>query len=97
MLMIIAQVSFYLTNTYLYSFVLVVKPWSLIDLTYFTSTQTVALTVFGILAGVLMRFQHRYKVGVSLLTCISHLILLCSGSLSPAFASVYCTFFSSAL
>ena len=38
-------VSFYLTNTYLYSFILVVKPWSLIDVTYFTSTQTVALTV----------------------------------------------------
>ncbi|PSS03712.1 hypothetical protein PHLCEN_2v3966 [Hermanssonia centrifuga] len=54
-------VSFYLTNTYLYSFVLVVKPWSLINVTYFTSTQTVALTVFGIMAGVIMRFTHRYK------------------------------------
>lgn len=48
-------------NTYLYSFILVVKPWSLINVTYFTSTQTVALTVFGILGGVIMRFQHRYK------------------------------------
>ncbi|EKM58957.1 uncharacterized protein PHACADRAFT_25102 [Phanerochaete carnosa HHB-10118-sp] len=54
-------VSFYLTNTYLYSFILVVKPWPLINVTYFTSTQTVALTVFGILAGILMRFMHRYK------------------------------------
>lgn len=54
-------VSFYLTNTYLYSFILVVKPWSLINVTYFTSTQTVALTVFGILAGLLMRVMHRYK------------------------------------
>ncbi|KAI0337328.1 drug:h+ antiporter [Trametopsis cervina] len=54
-------ISFYLTNTYLYSFVLVVKPWSLINLTYFTSTQTIALTVFGIMAGVIMRFHQRYK------------------------------------
>ena len=55
-------VSFYLTNTYLYSFILVVKPWSLINVTYFTSTQTVALTVFGITAGVIMRFTRHYKI-----------------------------------
>ncbi|KAH7884054.1 major facilitator superfamily domain-containing protein [Phlebopus sp. FC_14] len=53
--------SFYLTFTYLYSFVLVVKPWSLVDATYFIQTQTVALTFFGILAGLGMRFLHRYK------------------------------------
>ncbi|KIK94500.1 hypothetical protein PAXRUDRAFT_33484 [Paxillus rubicundulus Ve08.2h10] len=53
--------SFYLTYTYLYSFVLVVKPWSLIDATYFMQTQTVALTFFGILAGVSMHLMHRYK------------------------------------
>ncbi|EMD31052.1 hypothetical protein CERSUDRAFT_163556 [Gelatoporia subvermispora B] len=54
-------VSFYLTYTYLFSFVLVVKPWSLVDANYFSSTQTVALTVFGILAGGLMRYLRRYK------------------------------------
>ncbi|KAF9229770.1 MFS general substrate transporter [Gyrodon lividus] len=53
--------SFYLTFTYLYSFVLVVKPWSLIDATYFMQIQTVALTFFGILAGVSMHLMHRYK------------------------------------
>ncbi|TFY78973.1 hypothetical protein EWM64_g5038 [Hericium alpestre] len=53
--------SFYLTYTYLYSFVLVVKPWSLIDVTYFTSTQTVALTIFGIAAGAAMFFYRYYK------------------------------------
>ncbi|KIJ58509.1 hypothetical protein HYDPIDRAFT_178059 [Hydnomerulius pinastri MD-312] len=53
--------SFYLTFTYLYSFVLVVKPWSLIDATYFMQTQTVALTFFGIIAGVSMHLMHRYK------------------------------------
>ncbi|KAI9572565.1 MFS general substrate transporter [Boletus coccyginus] len=47
--------SFYLTFTYLYSFV------SLIDATYFMQTQTVALTLFGILAGVSMHLMHRYK------------------------------------
>lgn len=74
------QVSFYLTSTYLYSFVLVVKPWyvfalfhrlhanlpprrfrSLVDANYFSSCVSVALTVFGICAGVYMRFAHRYK------------------------------------
>ncbi|KAI0076314.1 drug:h+ antiporter [Panus rudis PR-1116 ss-1] len=54
-------VSFYLSNTYLYSFVFVVKPWSLTDMNYFSQTQTVALTVFGITAGFIMRFVHRYK------------------------------------
>ncbi|CAE6508217.1 unnamed protein product [Rhizoctonia solani] len=54
-------VSFYLTFSYLYSFVFVVKGWELRYLNYFTSTQTVALTVFGIIAGVIMRATHRYK------------------------------------
>lgn len=53
--------SFYLTYTYLYSFVIVVKPWSLVNATYFIQTQSVALTFFGILAGLSMRFLHRYK------------------------------------
>ncbi|KAG8793831.1 hypothetical protein FRC12_001461 [Ceratobasidium sp. 428] len=54
-------VSFYLTFSYLYSFVFVVKGWELRYLNYFSSTQTVALTVFGILAGIIMRATHRYK------------------------------------
>ncbi|PPQ72102.1 hypothetical protein CVT26_006880 [Gymnopilus dilepis] len=53
--------SFYISFTYLYSFVIVVKPWSLLDQTYFSQTQTVALTVFGIAAGIAMRFLHRSK------------------------------------
>ncbi|KAM5539164.1 hypothetical protein V8D89_007037, partial [Ganoderma adspersum] len=53
--------SFYLSQTYLYSFVLITKPWSLLDATYFNQTQSVALTVFGIVAGISMRFLHRYK------------------------------------
>ncbi|GLB36915.1 putative major facilitator superfamily protein [Lyophyllum shimeji] len=31
-------VAFYITFTYLYSFILIVKPWSLLNTTYFTST-----------------------------------------------------------
>lgn len=34
---------------------------------YFMNTQTVALTVFGISAGLAMRFLHRYKVSALLL------------------------------
>ncbi|KZS87432.1 MFS general substrate transporter [Sistotremastrum niveocremeum HHB9708] len=53
--------SFYLSYTYLYSFIIVTKDWSLVDDIYFSNVQTVALTVFGILGGLLMRTTHRYK------------------------------------
>ncbi|PAV16768.1 MFS polyamine transporter [Pyrrhoderma noxium] len=53
--------SYYLTYVYLYSFVLVVKPWSTLDATYFMQTQTIALTVFGITAGGLMYYVRYYK------------------------------------
>lgn len=39
---------------------------SLVNATYFINTQTVALTIFGILTGLLMRFIHRYKVSAIL-------------------------------
>ncbi|KAI6102704.1 major facilitator superfamily domain-containing protein [Pisolithus croceorrhizus] len=53
--------SFYLTFTYLYSFVLVVKPWSLVNATYFMQIQTVGLTFSGIMAGISLRYFRRYK------------------------------------
>ncbi|KAI5993196.1 hypothetical protein EDC04DRAFT_1276352 [Pisolithus marmoratus] len=52
--------SFYLTYTYLYSFVLVVKP-SLVNATYFMQVQSGALTFSGIVAGICLRYLHRYK------------------------------------
>ncbi|KAJ2962514.1 hypothetical protein NQZ79_g2376 [Umbelopsis isabellina] len=55
-------VSFYLQYTYQYSFVYVVKTeWSFRDLTYFSSTQTIALCVFGLLAGVILIWFRRPK------------------------------------
>ncbi|KAG6908911.1 hypothetical protein DXG01_002792 [Tephrocybe rancida] len=54
-------ISFYISYTYLYSYIVVVKPWTVINTTYFTQTQTVALTVFGIAAGIGMRYLRRYK------------------------------------
>ncbi|XP_006455502.1 hypothetical protein AGABI2DRAFT_187797 [Agaricus bisporus var. bisporus H97] len=59
-------ISFYLTYTYLFSFILVVKPWTLLNATYFSQTQSVALTFFGILCGLMMRFVHRYKYILSI-------------------------------
>ena len=50
-----------LTTTYLYSYVLITKDWSLVNVTYFNQAQSVALTIFGIVAGLSMRFMHRYK------------------------------------
>ena len=35
---------------------------SLLNATYFSQAQTVALTVFGIAGGVVMRYHHRSKV-----------------------------------
>lgn len=61
---------FYLTYLYLYSFVLVVKRWSLIDATYFIQTQSVGLTFFGICTGVAMRYFHRYKLMLIIGLCI---------------------------
>ncbi|KAI9069135.1 MFS general substrate transporter, partial [Trametes sanguinea] len=53
--------SYSLTYTYLSSFVLVTKPWSMTSVFYFGQVQTLGLTVFGIVAGILMRWLHRYK------------------------------------
>ncbi|KAL1747554.1 major facilitator superfamily domain-containing protein [Schizophyllum fasciatum] len=63
-------ISFYLNYTYLYSFILVTKDWPLVNTTYFTSCQSVALTVFGITAGLLMRFFKSYKIILVVGLCI---------------------------
>ncbi|KAK8865789.1 hypothetical protein IAR55_000936 [Kwoniella newhampshirensis] len=54
-------VSFYLQYTYLYSYVYVTETWSYRDLTYFSATQSLALTIFGILAGIIMYATRRFK------------------------------------
>ncbi|CED82571.1 Predicted transporter (major facilitator superfamily) [Phaffia rhodozyma] len=55
-------VSFYLSYTYLYSFVYVSQPtWSPVNLNYFAYTQSIALCVFGFLAGILMVFTRNLK------------------------------------
>ncbi|KAJ3714836.1 major facilitator superfamily domain-containing protein [Lentinula raphanica] len=53
--------SYCLASVYLYSFIIVVKPWSLLHATYFSQVQSMALTIFAILAGVIMKYTHRYK------------------------------------
>ncbi|KAF7977944.1 hypothetical protein HWV62_2023 [Athelia sp. TMB] len=63
-------VSFYLTYTYLYSFIIVVQDWSLVDSTYFIYTQSVALTFFGIVAGFILRYTQRYKWTLVVGLCI---------------------------
>jgi hypothetical protein len=52
-------------STYYSSWVYVVKDWSLENWTYFTNTLTVGLCVFGLLAGLILRATHRYKVCIS--------------------------------
>ncbi|KAH8079829.1 drug:h+ antiporter [Cristinia sonorae] len=50
-----------LTSTYLLSYVLVVKPWGMVNSQYFVHAQSLAMVVFGLVAGVYMRIAHRYK------------------------------------
>ncbi|KAJ7510037.1 major facilitator superfamily domain-containing protein [Mycena galericulata] len=54
--------AFYLTFTYLYSFIVVVKDWKLINTTYFMQTQMAVMTICGILTGIHMHVFQRYKV-----------------------------------
>lgn len=63
-------VSFYITWTYLYSFVVVTKDWTPVHVNYFAQSQTVALTVFGIMAGFIIRFTRRYKWQLVVGLCI---------------------------
>jgi hypothetical protein len=55
-------VSFYLQYTNLYNFVFVTKDWDVRYMSYFASTQTIALTVFGIMAGAIMSYTRDVKV-----------------------------------
>ncbi|KAG8996659.1 hypothetical protein FRB94_008156 [Tulasnella sp. JGI-2019a] len=55
-------VSFYISYLYLYSFIVVTKPWSLTNLGYLSITQSVALTFFGICCGVIMAYLRIWKV-----------------------------------
>ncbi|PVF93334.1 MFS general substrate transporter [Serendipita vermifera] len=56
-------ISFYLTFLYLYSFIYVTKTprWSQEDQNYFINTQSVGLTIFGILGAAIMYYTRRYK------------------------------------
>ncbi|WVQ85445.1 hypothetical protein IAT38_007610 [Cryptococcus sp. DSM 104549] len=54
-------VSFYLQYTYLYSYVYVTQNWTYRNLTYFSATQSLALTIFGIAAGFIMWSTRRFK------------------------------------
>ncbi|KAG8830512.1 hypothetical protein FRC17_004763 [Serendipita sp. 399] len=57
-------ISFYLTALYLTSFLYVVKTpeWTLEEQNYFTMTQSVGLTIFAIVGGVIMRWTRRFKL-----------------------------------
>jgi len=54
-------VSFYLQYTNLYNFVFVTKDWDARYMSYFGYTQTIALTVFGIMAGAIMSYTREVK------------------------------------
>ncbi|KAF7323193.1 hypothetical protein HMN09_00099800 [Mycena chlorophos] len=53
--------AFYLTFIYLFSFVIVVKDWKIVNATYFTQIQTLAMTCCGFFTGIYMHRFRRYK------------------------------------
>lgn len=55
-------VSFYLQYTNLYNFVYTTQDWEIRYLTYFSLTQTVALTFFAIVGGAIMSYTRDVKV-----------------------------------
>lgn len=52
----------YIGLLYFSSYVFVVKDWSYQNWTYFNNALTLALCVFGVIAGICFRFTHRYKM-----------------------------------
>ncbi|KAG8861478.1 hypothetical protein FRB96_002927 [Tulasnella sp. 330] len=63
-------VSFYISYLYLYSFIVVTKPWSLTNIGYFSLTQSIALTFFGICCGAAMAYIRRWKIILIVGLCI---------------------------
>jgi MFS family permease len=57
----IYMVAGYMRSTYLSSYTWIVTDWSAQDWTYYNNTLTLALCIFGIVAGVIFRATHRYK------------------------------------
>lgn len=49
-------------SLYLSSYVWIVKDWSAQQWTYFNNTLTLALCIFGVVAGIIQRLTHRFKV-----------------------------------
>lgn len=50
------------SDTYYSSWSYVVTNWNLYNWTIFSQTETVGVCIFGLLAGLAMRYTHRYKV-----------------------------------
>lgn len=48
-------------SLYWSSYVYIAKPWSYQDWVYYGNTLTLALCIFGVVAGLLQRWTHRYK------------------------------------
>ncbi|WWC63938.1 uncharacterized protein I303_106544 [Kwoniella dejecticola CBS 10117] len=51
----------YIHSTYYLSWVYVVVDWSAKDYNYFSNITTVGLCLFGVVAGLIQRYTHRYK------------------------------------
>ncbi|THU81737.1 MFS general substrate transporter [Dendrothele bispora CBS 962.96] len=55
------MVAGFMRSLYFSSYTYIVKEWSVSNWTYFNNTMTLALCIFGICAGLIQRWTHRYK------------------------------------
>ncbi|KIY71323.1 MFS general substrate transporter [Cylindrobasidium torrendii FP15055 ss-10] len=55
------MISGQLRGLYYSSYVYIGKPWSVANWTYYNNTLTLALCIFGVVAGLIQRWTHRYK------------------------------------
>ncbi|KAK7045369.1 hypothetical protein VNI00_007618 [Paramarasmius palmivorus] len=51
-----------LRSLYLSSYTYVITDWSVANWTYFNNTMTLCLCIFGVTAGLILRWTHRYKL-----------------------------------
>ncbi|KAL7412358.1 major facilitator superfamily domain-containing protein [Mrakia frigida] len=56
------MLSSYMNLLYLSSYTYIVKDWSIDEWTYYSNTLSISLCLFGVIAGLIMRYTHRYKL-----------------------------------
>ncbi|CAE6334929.1 unnamed protein product [Rhizoctonia solani] len=83
----------FLRSLYLSSFVWVVKDWNTREWVYFNNTMTITLCVFGLVAGLILRYTGRYKflqiAGLCIRSLGLGLMVAANGAIAPTVQLVW--------